>query len=180
MRNAFAVGERTYLRPIEPADAPVVAACNNDPDVRVTFFTNVPVSLHAQEHRIAELYKPGADYIPFIIALREDDSAIGVTAFHRIDYISRYAIYSICISDAAQRGHGHGIEVTNLMLAYGFDVLNLHRIELKTWTGNAAAARAYEKCGFQHEGLLRQAMRHDGEWCDFHVMAMLEDEWRGR
>ena len=30
----------------------------------------------------------------------------------------------------------------------------------------------------RHEGVLREAMRHDGQWCDFLVMGLLEDEWR--
>ncbi len=180
MNNLFTAGERLYLRAVEPEDAPVVAACNNNPEVRMSFFTHTPVSLHLQAERIRAFYQPGADYIPFIIALREDDAAIGVTAFHRVDLVSRAAVFSICISDPAQWGHGYAREATALMLAYGFNVLNLHRVQLHVWSGNAKAVRAYEECGFRHEGLLREAMVHNGEYCDFHVMGILEGEWRAR
>ncbi len=178
MNNAFSVGECVFLRPIEPEDAPIVAACVNNPEVRVSYFTHTPISLHLQAERIRGYYQPGADYIPFVIALRESSTPIGVTAFHRVDLVSRAAVYSICISDPACWGHGYAGEVTSLMLRYGFDVLNLHRIQLHVWTGNRAAIKAYGKAGFVHEGVLRDAMIHNGEYCDFHVMGILCNEWR--
>jgi len=178
MNNAFCVGEHVFLRPVEPSDAPIVAACTNNPEVRISYFTHTPVSLHVQEERIRGYYQPGADYIPFIIALRESETPIGVTAFHRVDLVSRAAVYSICISDPVHWGHGHAGEVTSLMLQYGFNILNLHRIQLHVWAGNQAAIKAYEKAGFRHEGTLRGAMVHNGEYCDFHVMGILESEWR--
>lgn len=180
MMNVFLTGDRLYLRPVEPSDAAIVAACNNDPDVRVSFFTHTPVSLALQTTRIQGFYQPGADYIPLIICPKEDNKAIGVTALHRVDLVSHAAVFSICISDAASRGKGYATEATDLMLRYSFEILNLHRVQLHVWAGNPAAKHTYEKCGFVHEGLLREAMRHDGVYCDFHVMGILDREWRAR
>lgn len=178
MKPVFVEGERIFLRPVEPEDAPMVAACNNDPRVRLTFFTHTPVSVELTAARIRDYYKPGADYIPLAICPRETEQAIGVTAFHRVDLVSGAAIFSICISDPEQWGHGYAREATKLMLAYGFNVLNLHRIQLHVWTGNERAAQVYEDCGFVKEGCLREAMKHDGVYCDFWVMGILEEEWR--
>lgn len=180
MNNPFLVGDRVYLRAIEPADAPLLAACNNDPLVRVSFFTHTPTSLALQARRAADFYTPGADYIPFAICLKDDHRAIGVTALHRVDLVSRAAVYSICIADSTQWKHGFGGEVTRMMLAYAFDILNLHRVQLHVWAENAAGIRAYEKAGFVREGCLREAMAHDGRYCDFLVMGVLEAEWRAR
>lgn len=180
MINPFAVGQLIFLRPIEPEDAAVVAACNNDPDVRRTFFTHTPVSVSAQKGRLESLYAPGSDYLPFIISLKEDDTPIGVTAFHRVDLVSRAAVFSICISDTSKWGRGYARDASEVMLRYGFQVLNLHRVQLHVWTGNAAALKTYESLGFVKEGTLREAMCHDGEYCDFHVMGILENEWRAK
>ena len=176
----FLRGERVVLRPLEVADAPVLAACNNDPDVRVSFFTHTPVSVGQCQERIRGLYGPGADYLPLAICVAGDPqlAAIGVTALHRVDLVSRAAVFSICIADPEHRGRGHAGEATRLVMAWAFDVLNLHRIQLHTWVGNAAGMRTYEKVGFVREGVLRQAMRHNNEWCDFLVMGLLADEWR--
>lgn len=178
MNNPFLQGDRLYLRPLEPSDAALLAACNNDPQVRLSFFTHTPTSLAQQADRIRGLYGPGADYLPLAICVTEEDLPIGITAFHRVDLVSHAAVFSICIADAEQRGQGYASETTRLMLAWGFDILNLHRVQLHVWTENERAVRTYEKCGFQHEGTLREAMCHHGRYCDFHVMGILEREWR--
>lgn len=180
IRNLFMEGEHLYLRALEPDDAPLLAACNNDPEVRASFFTHTPTSVARQREIVAGLYRPGADYIPFAVCERPEGLAIGVTALHRVDLVSAAAVYSICLCDPESRGRGYATEVTRLMLRYAFDVLNLHRVQLHVWEGNAAGLHCYEKCGFQREGLLREAMKHDGQYCDFLVMGILEEEWRAQ
>jgi RimJ/RimL family protein N-acetyltransferase len=178
MKNVFMQGERIYLRAVEPDDAYILAACNNDPSVRISFFTHTPTSVFLQQKRVESFYQAGSDYIPFVICACEDSAAIGITALHRVDLVSHAAVFSICISDPAQWGKGYGGEATSLMLKYSFDVLSLHRVQLHVWAGNTAGITAYEKAGFVREGLLREAMCHDGKYCDFHVMGILEREWR--
>jgi RimJ/RimL family protein N-acetyltransferase len=180
MRNPFIVGEKVYLRPVELADAPILAACNNDPAVRVSFFTHTPTNIYQQTKHIESLYQPGCDYIPFVICPLEvpSDEGIGITALHRVDLVSHAAVYSIRICDPGHWGKGYGSEVTELMLHYAFDILNLHRVQLHVWTENTRGIRAYEKAGFVREGLLREAMMHNGKYCDFYVMGILVREWR--
>ncbi len=178
IRDLFLEGERLFLRAIEPDDAPMLAASNNDPQVRHSFFTHTPVSIERQREVIAGLYKPGSDYIPFAVCRKSDRGAVGVTAYHRVDLVSRAAVYSICLADPESWGQGYARETTGLMLHYGFDVLNLHRVQLHVWEGNAAGIGCYERAGFRREGLLREAMKHNGEYCNFLVMGILEEEWR--
>lgn len=178
MNNPFLVGKRLYLRPVEPSDGRLLAECNNDPAVRVSFFTHTPTSIHLQSEKAADLYRPGADYLPFVICVVEDDQPIGITALHRVDLVSHAAVYSICISDSGKWGRGYAGEVTGLMLKYCFDVLNLHRVQLHVWAENSAGVHVYEKAGFVREGCLREAMRHDGKYYDFLVMGILDREWR--
>jgi len=174
----FINGERLHLRPVEPKDAATVAACNNHPEIRHTFFTHTPISEELQAEQIKTYYSKGSDYLPLMICLNENQKPIGVTAFHRIDLISGAAVFSICISDHTEWGKGYGKEATKMMLEYAFNILNLHRIQLHVWTENKAAVKTYKACGFKLEGTLREAMKHNNEYCDFHVMGILEHEWR--
>ena len=80
-------------------------------------------------------------------------------------------------------GRGLGTEATRLICGYGFEELGLHRISLEVYAFNPRARRAYEKAGFVAEGVLRDALRWDGEWVDAAVMSILAGEWerhRGR
>jgi RimJ/RimL family protein N-acetyltransferase len=176
MENQFIVGKTVYLRPVESKDSLVYAQCTNNPEVRLTFFTIFPINLVRQEEQIRELYKQ-KDFIPFTIVVKKTDKPIGITAFHRVDLASRAAVYSIVISDPGEWGKGYGSEVTQLMVEYGFSVLNLNRIQLHVVAYNTRGLKAYEKAGFRKEGLLRQAMYQNDRYYDFYVMAILREEF---
>jgi RimJ/RimL family protein N-acetyltransferase len=178
MPSVFLRTERLDLRALEPGDGPLLAACNNDPAVRLTFFTHTPTSVAREEERISRLYGPGADHLPLAIVVREEARAIGVTALHRLDLVSGAAVFSICITSEPHRSRGFGSEATEAMMRWAFQVLGLHRVQLHVWTENEAAVRAYRRVGFELEGTLREAMQHDGRRCDFHVMGLLAREWR--
>jgi len=173
----FFEGKKVSLRPVELEDAEFLAYCYNSPDVRETFFTNFPTNSLRQEEIIKDLYKGYPDYVPFIICERETGRAVGLTAFHRLDPVNRAAIYSIIIPDKSDWGKNYGTEATQLMVSYGFEILNLNRIQLHVYTGNTRAIKAYERAGFTREGLLRQAMYHYDQYCDFYVMALLREEY---
>jgi RimJ/RimL family protein N-acetyltransferase len=62
-------------------------------------------------------------------------------------------------------------------LRFAFRELNLHRVELEVFEFNPRAAHCYEKAGFQHEGIRRQALFRNGRYHDAHQMAILQEEF---
>jgi RimJ/RimL family protein N-acetyltransferase len=73
------------------------------------------------------------------------------------------------------RDHGYGSEAIRLVLAYAFDVVGLHRVELEVYAFNTRAIRAYERCGFEVEGRLRHALLWEGERYDALIMGILNE-----
>ena len=67
-----------------------------------------------------------------------------------------------------------------VLMRFGFQELNLHRINLYTFEYNPRAIRAYEKLGFVHEGKQRSAMKRGGQRWAFVFMGVLRDEWENR
>jgi RimJ/RimL family protein N-acetyltransferase len=49
------------------------------------------------------------------------------------------------------------LEVTRLVLAWAFDVLGVHRVELQALANNSRAVNCYLACGFRQEGVRREA-----------------------
>ena len=78
---------------------------------------------------------------------------------------------------ATGRNRGLGTEATRLIVGYGFERLGLHRISLEVYAFNPRARRAYEKAGFQVEGVLRQSFRYEDQWIDAIAMSILAPEW---
>lgn len=63
-------------------------------------------------------------------------------------------------------------------MEFAFEEIKLHRLELDVFSFNLRAIRAYEKAGFKHEGVLRDAIKDGDHYADDILMAILEDEWR--
>jgi RimJ/RimL family protein N-acetyltransferase len=175
----FLKGDKIFLRAFAPGDEEVVARIENHPDPRSTLFYALPTSLEQQREKINSLL---ADHhcILFTICRNKDGEPIGQTSFVRIDWVGGMAIFYIGIADKDNWGKGYGKEATSLMLAYAFETLNLNRIQLHVAVENEAAVHVYKKTGFVIEGTLREAMYHEGRYCDFFVMGILRNEWLRR
>ncbi len=174
MKNPFLIGKTIYLRAPEEGDEVVIALSENHPDPRENLFYAFPTSVRDQ---LEKLNREQSDphTIVYTICTRERDQIIGKTTFYRIDWVGRTAVFYLAISEAANWQKGYGGEVTRLMVEYAFDTLNLNRIQLHVFKDNKAAVKVYEKAGFIVEGILRQAMYHNGRYCDFYVMGILRE-----
>jgi len=113
----------------------------------------------------------------FSIRSLADDSMIGFIAFDGINWTDRDTYVAIGIGEPAFWSKGYGSDAMCLMLRYGFTELNLHRISLTVFEQNPRGIRSYEKCGFKHEGRIRDFLLRDGRRSDMLHMGILRREW---
>lgn len=106
--------------------------------------------------------------------------AIGGTFLHHVEVTNRRARFAIGIFDPSCWGKGLGTEATQLVVGYVFDVLHLHRVDLRVLAYNERAIRAYLKAGFVQEGIEREGAWIAGRWESDVYMSILEDEYRAR
>lgn len=172
----FLTGKKIYLRPYVESDVDFVASGHNDELVRETLFLFFPMTIEQMHNQLTQ-WVNSKDTVLFTICRCEDYEPVGQTAFVRIDYVSRAAIFYIAIYKPKYWSMGYGSEATQLMVKYGFDILNLNRIQLHVASENIKGIKAYEKAGFKMEGTLRQAMYHHNRYVDFYVMGILRDEY---
>ena len=71
---------------------------------------------------------------------------------------------------------GLGTDAVRTLCRFGFDHMNLQRIELDVFETNPRAKRAYEKVGFVVEGTRRRSEFVGGRHVDSHVMGLLAEE----
>ena len=176
MENPFLIGEKIYLRPAKLEDAKFLLKGENDPQIRESLFLAFPINLIIEQEKI-EQYIKSKEAIILIIIEKETSAPVGQTAFFRIDYISRAAIFYLAILDSDHWSKGYGSEATQMMVEYAFKTLNLNRIQLHVCAENMAAMKIYERVGFIKEGVLRQAMFRNGNYVDFWVMGILRNDW---
>lgn len=173
----FLIGERVYLRPLKADDLKYVQEWANDPEVRGLIGEVKPMSRAAAE-AFLERVESDEHRVWFIIALVEDDRAIGEAGLLRMFPPWRTTDLSIIIGERDAWGVGYGTEAINLLLDYAFGHLNLHRVAVGVVGFNEAALRFYEKVGFQREGIQRDGYYYGHRYYDFVMMSILEDEYR--
>lgn len=131
-----------------------------------------PISWNSHERWFESI---GQDSSKVILAIREDEAGdiIGVIQLIDIHHVHRSAELTIRIGTDAERGKGLGTKALQLAIDFAWRDLNLQRIWLRVFDTNKRAIRAYEKAGFEHEGVMRRACWIDGGWRDEAVMSVL-------
>ncbi len=174
--ESFLSGKVIYLRPWKESDINMLFKGINNSMVRETLFTFRPKSIMELEEEIKRDLTSDKSIL-FTICENSSDEPVGMTAYYRIDSVSRAAVFFLSIYDTSKWGKSYGSEATMLMVDYAFNILNLNRIQLHVASENANAVSIYEKCGFKKEGTLREAMYHNNRYIDFYVMGILRSEF---
>ena len=73
-------------------------------------------------------------------------------------------------------GNGYATEVARRLIRFGFEDLNLHRIEAGVATENKRSIKVLEKAGMSIEGIRRKILPIRGDWVDNYHYAILEDD----
>lgn len=176
MQTPFLIGSRVYLRPLDLADAPVLTAWLNNPEVTRYLRLHRPLMPLAEEAFLRKMSESERDIVLGIVT-REPEQFIGVTGLHQMDACNRHVQFGITLGEKSAWGKGYGTEATRLMVRYAFDTLNLNRVWLHVYEYNERGVRVYQKAGFRMEGRLRQETFRDGRYWDTFVMAVLREEW---
>jgi len=175
MQNPFIIGERIYLRPLEPAqDYHQYSTWMNDEEIR-RYFSIYPTSDTRGRERLDQLYKDGK-HIIFGVVQKSDNQLIGMVGLKDINYVNQTAEFYNIIDPSAW-GKGYGTESTRLMFHYGFMELNLNRIQTQDMEENIGGQRADEKAGMKLDGILRQVIFRFGKYHDVRVYSILRSEY---
>ena len=120
-------------------------------------------------------YKSG-DFFDWAIVDRESNKMIGTCGFTRFDFHNNCGEVGYVINPDY---HGKGIatEVSARVIRYGFENLDLNRIECKYMIENEASRRVMEKNGMQFEGVRRKGMLIKGIYRDVGTCAILREEF---
>jgi ribosomal-protein-alanine N-acetyltransferase len=116
------------------------------------------------------------DFYRWAITLKETDECIGQIAYFLVDDHNHFAEIEYCIGSLFQR-KGLATEATKAVIQYGFDQINLHKVQICHKSINLPSRKVIEKCGFTYEGTLRDFFYQDGKYIDRLYYSMLRDEF---
>ncbi|MES2462896.1 MAG: GNAT family protein [Armatimonadota bacterium] len=111
-----------------------------------------------------------------ITLLGGDNSVVGMCGYnhwHRIDQRGSIGY------DLARAYWGKGVmrEAAQAITDFGFERMDLNRLEADVGAGNAASIKLLKALGFQHEGTQRDYYYEEDEFHDLHLYGLLRREW---
>jgi RimJ/RimL family protein N-acetyltransferase len=175
-------GKSVLLRPFKRSDISYFLQWFNDPEILQYLDMYLPMTEISEEKFIEELGTTRArSDILFVIEAIEGDpnKPIGNCGLHGIDSKDRNANFGIIIGEKDYWSKGYGLEAARLLINYGFQQLNLHRISSSAVAFNEPSIKLHKKVGFREEGRLRKAKFKNGQYHDRIEFGILRDEWTG-
>ena len=170
--------KRLQFRKMVESDIEKYHSWRNDLDVMKTTSPSLDLySLEETRQFVENVILNSTSSKSYIIEEKEGNTAIGVTSLIHIDTKNRNAECIIDIGEQEYWGKGYGTEALQLLLAYAFLELNLHRVSLRVFSFNEKAIHIYYKLGFEKEGVIRESLYRNGEWHDIITMGILKSEY---
>jgi ribosomal-protein-alanine N-acetyltransferase len=172
---------RLDLRPLAPADADAVFAMRSDPVVQRYGshppWTDPQLAVDYIERNIQAM--AAGTHAQFAVVRRADAAVIGTVTLYALDAQCRRADvgYALFVSEW---GRGYANEAVTALLDWGFEHLDLNRVEADVDPRNSHSARALERLGFVREGHLRERWIVGGEICDTDFYGLLRRDWQAR
>lgn len=170
---------RLMLRKMSLDDAEDLFSYASDPEV--TFFTSWEPHQSVDDSRaflqqVVDAYAAG-EVRSWAVVHRDDERMIGTAGFLFWDHVADRAEIGYALS-RDYWGTGLMTEAVKRVVRFGFEEMRLNRIEARVDALNLPSARVLQKCGFQHEGTLREQYVRYGQRHDMMYLSILRREWR--
>ena len=177
MRNAFLIGTRTYLRPLEPEDVSVLTKWTTNPEVHTALDLFYRLPDRSAKEVFLEYVKTDENDVALGIMEKATDVLQGFIGLNRIDSKNSHIQLGFFIGGQSPNIEEYETEAVHLIVKYAFETLNMNRIWLHVDACDNHAIQRLEKAGFSHEATLRQDRYSDGGYLDTVVMGALRGAW---
>ncbi len=113
----------------------------------------------------------------YAVVLKETDELIGAGEINARDFSNKSGDIAYIIHPDYW-GKGFATVVAKLLIDFGFETINLHRIFAYCNPNNLGSVKVLEKAGLTHEGRLRENLLMKDGWRDSLIYSILENEWK--
>lgn len=172
------VGQKVYLTELDRANAEIVRAWLNDPEVHEFLVVgHVPISAE-QEQRYYDAQEPAGDRFSFEIHVIGDGRFLGNIGLKGIHPVHRRAELGLFIGPKVDWGKGYGADAIVTCLRFAFFTLGLHSVRIRAHEAHERGLELYRRLGFVDVGRSREAVFQDGRFSDYVELDMLDREFR--
>ncbi len=173
--------ERLTLRKILKSDTEDYYEFASDPAVTKYLLWKPHNSFNFTRHYLSYLqgrYRSG-EFYDWGIVDAASGKLIGTCGFTSFDFDNNSAEVGYVLHRKWWH-RGIAAEALTRVLAFGFDTLELRRIEARYMVGNDNSRHVMEKVGMTFEGVKRDSLLLDGVYISVGTCAVLSDEFKYR
>ena len=169
--------ERLFLRKLTPADFNYLF--ENLPQEEIMRFLGHRSTEEFEKEKAK--YEGGysthnRSFCYFQLLDKASEKVIGGCGFHNWFPEHKRSEFGYRMLDETFRSKGLMSEAADAILRYGFENVELHRIEALVGKSNQPSLRIMEKFGFQYEGLLREHFFINGVFEDSLMFSLLVND----
>ncbi len=157
--------ERLLYRPVTMDDIDFLFELFSRPETnKYSEYTDVKTKEEAVQI-FEHFMKPGGDGLFRVMITSQTGESLGTIGLY--DYSTQHKRAEIGFELMKEHwGNGYMTEAARTIMDYGFNTLDLVRIEATVDSENLPSARVLEKLGFKHEGTMKKRFYHDEKWHD--------------
>lgn len=169
-------GEKTYLRAIEGEDLPILLSWRNKPHMRKFFREYREIGLDHQQQWYKKIVL-GDDRVRMFAIVNHNHELLGACGLCYINWVDRNADFSIYLGkEDMYIDDKFAIDASKIMIKYGFEELNLHRLWAEIYDFDEAKTKMFEALGFTLDGRHRETHWTNGKWCDSLFFSLLQSD----
>jgi RimJ/RimL family protein N-acetyltransferase len=170
------VGSTFRLRPLRAADAELMIAWFEDPEVTRYLSRRVPPTLESEREWVRAC-GDSQDVIQW--AIEHEGRLVGTTSI-QADWVNQNGSTGTLIGDKSAWGKGIAGEMMRLRADYAFLQHPFGKLKSGFLDGNEASRRAQAGAGYREVGRLRREFFRDGRWVDMILTELLREDWEQR
>ncbi len=169
-------GAVVALRELRASDAPALLTAFGSPDV-TRLISPPPPTLGGFEKFVAwtQRQREAGQSFAFGITLKDTDTVVGLFQVRALQPAFDIAEWGFALS-GEHWGSGLFMDAAELILAFVFDVVDVHRLEARAALQNGRGNGALHKLGATQEGILQRSFLRNGVYLDQALWTILGDE----
>ncbi|KKS24483.1 MAG: GNAT family N-acetyltransferase [Candidatus Yanofskybacteria bacterium RIFOXYD1_FULL_42_10] len=167
------------LRAVEKTDLAMLRDWRNLPQFRKNFREFRELNLTQQEKWFENIVVASSNDFMFLVERLKDKLPLGVCGLVHVNWISGSADLSLYIGHNQEYidDRGYALEASKLLLNYGFNSLNLHKIWTELYEFDEKKIGFFtKKLHFKKDGELRDNCFEEGKYWNSYIFSLLKSE----
>lgn len=171
-------GSCVFLRRVTTEDVgPRYLGWLRDPDVNKYLETRFHPQSYESIYRFVENISKDSSQFLFAICLNGSEEHIGNIKLGPVNLWHRNADISLFIGEKSQWGKGYAAEAIRLLTRHSFSALDLNKLRAGCYGANVGSKRAFEKCGYEVEGVFKDHVIYNGKSMDLITLGITKTSY---